>query len=108
VVPGAKAPLVAAFQNTAAELVAWDEGGGATGGSRAGPGKSPARSLPPTAPIFACYFDGPITLTNSHPPAGGSAPIVERVLVIVDASGAALEVRGGTKGNLPLVSLTHP
>jgi hypothetical protein len=106
--PGSTAPVVASFQNTAAELAAWDESGGVTGGSRAGPGMSPARALPPTAAIFSCYFDGPITLTNSHPPQGGSPPTVARVLLIVDEAGSTLEVRGGTKESLPLVSLAAP
>jgi hypothetical protein len=66
---------------------------------------SPARGLPPNAPIFTCYFDGPITLTKAHVPQGGSPPTVERVLVIVDQSGATLEVRGARKEFLPLVSL---
>jgi hypothetical protein len=69
---------------------------------------SPARALAPTAAIFSCYFDGPITLTNAHPPEGGSPPTVARVLVIVDEAGGTLEVRGGTKESLPLVSLAAP
>jgi hypothetical protein len=103
--PGSTAPLVASFQNTAAELATWDETGAVSGGSHAGPGMSPARALPPTAAIFSCYFEGPITLTNSHPPQGGSPPTVARVLLIVDEAGSTLEVRGGAKESLPLVSL---
>jgi hypothetical protein len=106
--PGATATLVASFQNTAAELAAWDESGGVSGGSHAGLGMSPARALPPTAAIFSCYFDGPITLTNSHPPQGGSPPTVARVLLIVDEAGSTREVRGGTKESLPLASLAAP
>jgi hypothetical protein len=106
--PGETARLVASFENTAAELAAWDESGGPSGGSRAGPGMSPARALPPTAPIFTCYFDGPVTLTIAHPPQGGSPPTAARVLLVLDESGTILEVRGGTKESLPLVSLAAP
>jgi hypothetical protein len=101
---GGTARLVATFQITPADLAAWDENP-PLGGSRAGPGLSPARSMSPSAVIFACYFDGPVTLTNAHPPRGGSPPTVARVLVIVDEAGSTLEVRGGTKESLPLVSL---
>jgi hypothetical protein len=103
--PGSAAALVASFEITAADLVAFDESPTAFGGGHAGPGMSPARNLPPNAPIFTCYFDGPITLTKAHVPEGGSPPTVERVLVIVDQSGATLEIRGARKEFLPLVSL---
>jgi len=104
-VPGSAARLVATFQITAADLAAWDEN---PAGSHAGPGMSPARSMSVSAAIFACYFDGPITLTNAHPPQGGSPPTVARVLVIVDESGGTLEVRGGTEQSLPLVRPSAP
>ena len=105
--PGATARLVATFQITAADLAAWDESPTAFGGSHAGPGMSPARSMSPSAAIFACYFDGPITL-RAHPPEGGSNPTVARALVIIDGSGSTLELRGGTEVSLPLVRPAAP
>lgn len=94
--------LVVAFESTALEIAAWDESGLVPGGGRAGAGQSPLRSYPAAESIASCYFDGSFTY-RGHLPAGGTPPVFERMLFLVDGAGQILQESGGTKKLYPLV-----
>jgi len=100
--------LVAVFESTALEVAAWHESGLMPGHARAGKGMSPLRKHSPDESIASCYYDGTFVFRGPIPPPMPGAPsasprIFERLLLVIDSSGDAIESHGGSKESLPLI-----
>jgi len=108
-IDGADHPLlVAVFESTALEVAAWHESGLMPGGARAGHGMSPFRKHPLGESIASCYYDGTFVFHGPIPqPLPGGPPasprVFERLLLIIDSAGNAIDQHGGSKERLPLV-----
>ncbi len=103
-----RAVLVMVFESTALEVAAWNESGLMPGHNRAGNGMSPFRKHPIDESVASCYYDGAFVFRGPRPapmPGAPSAPpeISERLLLIIDSAGDAIEGLGGSKEYLPLV-----
>jgi hypothetical protein len=94
--------LVASYESTAIEIALWMESGKIPGGGRAGVGKAPTRSLPPSESIASCYFDGSFTF-RAPLPMGADPPQFERMLFLLDGAGLAIAQLGGPRELFPLV-----
>jgi len=100
--------LVAVFESTALEVAEWNEGGLMPGHARAGKGMSPFRKHPIDESVASCYYDGTFVFSGPIPPPMPGAPsasprVFERLLLVIDSSGDAIESDGGSKENLPLI-----
>jgi hypothetical protein len=102
------AHLVAVFESTALEVAAWHESGLMPGHARAGKGMSPLRTHAPDESVASCYYDANFVFRGPRPaPMPGAPPApdetFERLLLVIDSAGNALESHGGSKEILPLV-----
>jgi len=97
---GADARLIAGYDLTAAQLVAWHERPAA---DRPRVSDSPWRRYPPNEHVAFCYYDGTFTNLEKRPlGASAAASPYERILVIVDPEGEAHLFSGGRPNNTPL------
>lgn len=101
---GRDARLIAAFDASAPQIVAWQETLDESGGRMV----SPYRGHASTERVLVCYYDGTFTgIAKAPGPAGPglpqqAAPIFERIILLIDKSGEPQLRAAGLRGGLPL------
>jgi hypothetical protein len=104
--PDAPVQLVGAFQSTIDTVVSWQE-------NRHGPnGPQPTsrwRKLgKPTDVVYVCYLDGEFSGFPTDPAGATPPPPYDRMVVLVDALGAARIDAVGHRNTLSIVRPTRP